>query len=53
MREPKREFPKVLDAVVDMVLAYRPKPKTTSAKKRKKMHNNLLSKQTNKETIKE
>jgi hypothetical protein len=28
--------PKILDAMVAVVLAYRPKPKTKSAKKRKK-----------------
>jgi hypothetical protein len=28
--------PKALDAIADVVLAYKPKPKTKSAKKRKK-----------------
>jgi hypothetical protein len=28
--------PKALDAIADVVLAYKPKPKTTNAKKRKK-----------------
>jgi hypothetical protein len=28
--------PKVLDAIADVVLAYKPKPKTTPTKKRKK-----------------
>jgi hypothetical protein len=28
--------PKALDAIADVVLAYRPKPKTKGAKKRKK-----------------
>jgi hypothetical protein len=32
----KPEPPKILDAMVAVVLAYRPKPKTKSAKKRKK-----------------
>jgi hypothetical protein len=34
MKKPKP--PKILDAMVAVVLAYRPKPKTKSAKKRKK-----------------
>jgi len=34
MSEPR--IPKVLDAVVDKVLAYKPKPKTKPAKKRKR-----------------
>jgi hypothetical protein len=29
--------PKALDAIADFVLAYKPKPKTKGAKKRKKM----------------
>lgn len=29
--------PKALDAMADIVLAYRPKPKTKGAKKRKKL----------------
>jgi hypothetical protein len=32
----KPEPPKILDAMVAVVLAYRPKPKTKPAKKRKK-----------------
>jgi hypothetical protein len=36
MSEPPRT-PKELDAIVDKVLAYRPKPKTKPAKKRKKL----------------
>jgi hypothetical protein len=28
--------PEILDKIVDVVLAHRPKPKTTAAKKRKK-----------------
>jgi hypothetical protein len=34
MSEPK--VPKELDAIADVVLAYKPKPKTKPAKKRKK-----------------
>ena len=34
MTEPKT--PKALDAMADIVLAYRPKPKSKSGKKRKK-----------------
>ncbi len=34
MKKPKT--PKILDAMVAVVLAYRPKPKSKSAKKRKK-----------------
>jgi hypothetical protein len=33
---PSQKPPKVLDAMVDVVLAYKPKPKTKPAKKRKK-----------------
>jgi hypothetical protein len=33
--------PKELDAAVDMILAYRPKPKTKNAKKRKKLAKKL------------
>jgi hypothetical protein len=31
-----RETPKALDAIADVVLAYRPKPKSKPAKKRKR-----------------
>lgn len=34
MSEPR--IPKALDAIVDKVLAYKPKPKTKPAKKRKR-----------------
>ena len=34
MNEPR--IPKALDAIVDKVLAYKPKPKTKPAKKRKR-----------------
>jgi hypothetical protein len=33
----KQKPPKELDAIADVVLAYRPKPKTKLAKKRKKL----------------
>jgi hypothetical protein len=33
----KQKPPKELDAIADVVLAYRPKPKTKPAKKRKKL----------------
>ncbi|MGH6843531.1 MAG: hypothetical protein ACRECU_02165 [Methylocella sp.] len=37
MTKPMSEnVPKALDAIADVVLAYRPKPKTKSAKKRKR-----------------
>jgi hypothetical protein len=37
MTKPVQEkIPKALDAIVDVVLAYKPKPKTKPAKKRKK-----------------
>jgi hypothetical protein len=35
MRKPQKP-PKALDAIVDKVLAYRPKPKTKPAKKRQR-----------------
>lgn len=31
-----KSAPKVLDAIVDKVLAYKPKPKTTPARRRKR-----------------
>jgi hypothetical protein len=34
--KPPEEIPKELDAIVDKVLAYKPKAKTKPAKKRKK-----------------
>jgi hypothetical protein len=37
MTEPQPpKTPKVLDAIADVVLAHRPKPKTVAAKKRKR-----------------
>jgi hypothetical protein len=36
MTKPPENVPKALDAMADIVLAYRPKPKTKPAKKRKK-----------------
>ncbi len=37
MTKPEPEsVPKVLDTIADLVLAYKPKPKTKPAKKRKK-----------------
>jgi hypothetical protein len=39
MNAPK--IPKELDAIADVVLAYRPKPKSKPAKKRKKMAKKL------------
>jgi hypothetical protein len=33
---PSQKPPKALDAMIDVVLAYKPKPKTKPAKKRKK-----------------
>jgi hypothetical protein len=35
--------PKELDAIADVVLAYRPKPKSKPAKKRKKMQKRLIA----------
>jgi hypothetical protein len=32
-----KKVPKELDAIADVVLAYRPKPKTKSGKKRKRL----------------
>jgi hypothetical protein len=34
--------PKALDAIADVVLAYKPKPKTKGAKKRKKNKTKLM-----------
>lgn len=41
------EVPEVLDAVADRVLAYRPKPKSGSAKKRQRKRRNLKSRDSN------
>jgi hypothetical protein len=41
--------PKELDAIADVVLAYRPKPKTKPAKKRRRMQKRLIAVQTSKE----
>jgi hypothetical protein len=35
--------PKELDAIADVVLAYRPKPKTKPAKKRRKMQKRIIA----------
>jgi hypothetical protein len=40
MNDPKR-IPKELDAIADMVLAYRPNPKSKPAKKRKALAKKL------------
>lgn len=37
--------PKELDDIADVVLAYRPKPKTKPAKKRRKMQKRLIAAQ--------
>ena len=34
MKKPEIRTPKALDAIADVVLAYRPKPRTPSSKKR-------------------
>ena len=36
MTKPPENVPRALDAIADIVLAYKPKPKTEPAKKRKK-----------------
>jgi hypothetical protein len=37
MTKPPESTPKALDAIADVVLAYKPKPKSKPAKKRKKL----------------
>ena len=37
--------PKELDAIADVVLAYRPKPKSKPAKKRRRMQKRLIAAQ--------
>ena len=37
--------PKELDAIADVVLAYRPKPKTKPAKKRRRMQKRIIAAQ--------
>ena len=39
----KPQPPKELDAIADVVLAYRPKPKTKPAKKRRKMQKHIIA----------
>ena len=41
MSDDKPKAPKELDAIADAVLSYRPKPKSTPAKKRKKLAKKL------------
>jgi hypothetical protein len=41
MTKPKP--PKELDAIADIVLAYRPKPKTKPGKKRRRMQKRLIA----------
>ena len=41
--KPPENTPKALDAIADIVLAYKPKPKSKPAKKRKKMAKKLAS----------
>jgi hypothetical protein len=43
MRKPKP--PRELDVIADVVLAYRPKPKTKPAKKRRRMQKRLIAAQ--------
>jgi hypothetical protein len=45
----KEKPPKELDAIADVVLAYRPKPKTKPAKKRRKMQKRLIAAQSSAE----
>jgi len=40
-----QDTPKELDAIVDVVLAYRPKPKSKPGKKRKRMQKRLIAAQ--------
>jgi hypothetical protein len=47
----KQKPPKILDAMVSVVLAYRPKPKTKSAKKRKKRAVKIAKAQSSPEPI--
>jgi hypothetical protein len=42
MKKPKPEPPKALDAIADVVLAYKPKPKTRPARMRKRKARKLL-----------
>jgi hypothetical protein len=45
-----QDTPKKLDAIVDVVLAYRPKPKSKPAKKRRRMQKRLIAAQTSAES---
>jgi hypothetical protein len=42
----KEKPPKELDAIADVVLAYRPKPKSKPGKKRRKMQKRLIAART-------
>jgi hypothetical protein len=39
----KPQTPKELDAIADVVLAYRPKPKSKPGKKRRRMQKHLIA----------
>jgi hypothetical protein len=39
----KKQIPKELDAIADVVLAYRPKPKSKPGKKRRKMQRQIIA----------
>jgi hypothetical protein len=39
----KQKPPKELDAIADVVLSYRPKPKTKPAKKRRRMQKRIIA----------
>jgi hypothetical protein len=39
----EKKPPKELDAIADVILAYRPKPKTKPAKKRRKMQKRIIA----------
>jgi len=45
----KQTPPKELDAIADVVLAYRPKPKSKPGKKRRKMQKRLIADRASKE----
>jgi hypothetical protein len=41
MKEKDKNVPEILNTITDVVLAYRPKPKSKGAKKRKRLKNKI------------
>lgn len=48
MKKPEIQKPKILDTIADVVLAYRPKPKSSGSKKRNEKAERILKKKAEK-----